>query len=261
MELNHHRTGTGEPLVLLHGIGSRWQVWNPVLDRLAAQRDVVALDLPGFGASPMPPPGTEAGTPSLTTLVLEFLGELGIERPHVAGNSLGGVIALEMAKRDSVRSATVLSPGGFYNWPESRFALASLLLTMRAARAFAPRADRLVNRPGLRRLFLNQTFGHPERVPAREAAETVRAFAQAPWFEETLVATRREEFADGDRIEVPVTIAWGDKDRLLLPRQAKRAGKQIPRARLVTLTDCGHVPMYDDPEQVARVLLQGSAPV
>ena len=109
--------------------------------------------------------------------------------------------------------------------------------------------------------MLNQTFAHPERVPARDAAETVRAFAQAPWFEETLVAVRREHFADGDRIEVPVTIAWGEKDRLLLPRQAKRAGKQIPRAKLVTLTDCGHVPMYDDPEQVARVLLEGSAPV
>jgi pimeloyl-ACP methyl ester carboxylesterase len=80
VELNYRRTGAGESLVLIHGIGSRWQVWSPVLDRLAAHRDVVALDLPGFGDSPMPPPGTPAGSRSLTTLVLGFLGELGIER-------------------------------------------------------------------------------------------------------------------------------------------------------------------------------------
>jgi pimeloyl-ACP methyl ester carboxylesterase len=261
VELNHHRRGAGEPLVLLHGIGSRWQVWSPVLDRLAADREVVALDLPGFGDSPMPPPGTEAGSPSLTTLVLEFLGALGIERPHVAGNSLGGLIAIELAKRGAVRSVTALSPGGFYNWPESVYARVSLQLTMRSARRFAPRAERLLSRPGLRRLFLNQTFAHPERVPTRDAVETVRAFAAAPWFEETLIAVRREHFAEGERIEVPVTIAWGEKDRLLPPRQAQRAAQQIPRAKLVTLTDCGHVPMYDDPEQVARVLLEGSAPV
>ena len=73
MWLNHHRAGEGPALVLIHGIGSRWQVWDPVLRQLASERDVIALDLPGFGASPMPPPGTPPGLESLTRLVGEFL--------------------------------------------------------------------------------------------------------------------------------------------------------------------------------------------
>jgi len=106
MELGYHRTGAGEPLVLIHGIGSRWQVWEPVFDRLSAERDVIAIDLPGFGASPMPPPGTPPGIPSLTSLVGDFLDSVGLDRPHLAGNSLGGWISLELAKQGRVRSAT-----------------------------------------------------------------------------------------------------------------------------------------------------------
>ena len=91
-----HRAGSGEPLLLLHGIGSRWQVWRPVLGRLACSRDVVALDLPGFGQSPMPPPGTPPGAASLTGLVCDFLDSIGWQAPHVAGNSLGGQVTLEL---------------------------------------------------------------------------------------------------------------------------------------------------------------------
>ena len=259
MRLNHHRAGAGEPLVLIHGIGSRWQIWSPVLDRLAVQHDVVALDLPGFGDSPMPPPGTPPGSASLATLVSEFLNEIGIERPHVAGNSLGGLIALELAKRGGVRSATALSPAGFYNGPEAAYSRASLQLAVRAARRIAPRAQRLLRTPLGRRLALGQMLAHPERMPAADAAASIRAMASAPWFDETLAAIRRERFGGGKRIELPVTIAWGEKDRLLLPRQAKRASRLIPRARGVTLLGCGHVPMCDDPEQVARVILKGTA--
>ena len=89
MDLNHHRVGSGQPLVLIHGIGSRWQIWEPVIGRLAAQRDVIALDLPGFGASPMPPPGRPPGLPSLTRLVGGFLSELGLQQPARRGQLTG----------------------------------------------------------------------------------------------------------------------------------------------------------------------------
>jgi pimeloyl-ACP methyl ester carboxylesterase len=148
MELNYHRAGAGEPLVLIHGIGSRWQMWEPVLSRVAAECDVVALDLPGFGASPMPPPGTAPGIESLTSLVAEFLGSLGLDKPHVAGNSLGGWISLELAKRGRVRSATGLSPAGFLTDREAAFARGTLWMMVRGARALAPLADRTP--PGLR---------------------------------------------------------------------------------------------------------------
>jgi pimeloyl-ACP methyl ester carboxylesterase len=259
VELNHHRAGTGPPLVLIHGIGSRWQVWEPVLERVEPHREVIAPDLPGFGASPMPPPGTPPGIESLTRLTAEFLDELGLERPHVAGNSLGGWIALELAKQGRVRSATVLSPAGFFTRAGATFARASFETTVRIARALAPRAERVSARPRLRALTMWQFFARPQQIPPAEAAASLRAFAGAPWFDETLAAVASEAFIGGERIQVPVTIAWAEKDRVLPPRQARRAAAAVSGARSVTLRGCGHVPTYDDPDQVARVLLGGSS--
>ena len=260
MPLNHHRAGRGEPLVLIHGIGSRWQAWEPVLPLLTPQRDVIALDLPGFGASPMPTAEMPAGVPSLARLVADFLEELGVDRPHAAGNSLGGWVVLELAKQGRVRSATGLSPAGFHNDRERGFQRASLATTRRVCRLIAPYADALMRPRLARTVFSAQYFARPAQIPAEESAANIRALADAPWFDETLRAiTDAQAFSGGDQIPVPVTIAWGEHDRLLLPRQARRAQRVIPSARMVALRGCGHVPMSDDPEQVADVVLAGSA--
>jgi pimeloyl-ACP methyl ester carboxylesterase len=258
VDVEYHRSGTGPPLVLIHGIGSHWQMWLPVLSRLESEREVIAFDLPGFGASPMPPPGTPAGIGSLTDLSARFLDQLELERPHVAGNSLGGWIALELAKRDRVASATALSPLGFHNSREAIYQRASLSVTLKLARLLAPHADWLSRPPALRRLTWSQIVARPELVAPSDAAAAAKALAGAPWFEETLPTLVKERFTGGEHIDPPVTIAWGEKDRLLLARQAPRAARRIPGARLVMLTGCGHVPTYDDPPQVARVLLDGS---
>jgi pimeloyl-ACP methyl ester carboxylesterase len=259
MQLNYHRAGSGPTLVLIHGIGHRWQGWEPVLDRLAAERDVIALDLPGFGDSPMPPPGTRPGAGSLTDLVAGFLDELGVERPHVAGNSLGGWISLELARRGRVASATGLSPAGFHNRAEALYQYTSFRILIRTTRLAAPRAEKILSRPGVRKLAYGQLVAHPLRLPLADVGPTARALANAPWFDDTLKAINAEHFSGGETISIPVTIAWGEHDCVLLPRQAKRAARAVPSARLLTLTGCGHVPMTDDPEQVARVLLEGSA--
>jgi pimeloyl-ACP methyl ester carboxylesterase len=256
--LHYHRRGSGEPLVLIHGIGSRWQMWLPVLDRLAQQRTVIALDLPGFGLSPMPQPPRPAGAGSLAVLVAEFLATEGIEAPHVAGNSLGGWIALELARRGLARSVTALSPAGFYSWAEAGFLFASLWVSRRAARQLRPQVGRVVASPLRRRLLTAQLVARGDRLNQFEAAENVRGLADAPWFDETLAAICRERFPAGGELPVPVTIAWGEHDRLLLRRQAARAAQALPGASVLTLTGCGHVPTYDDPGQVARVLLEGS---
>lgn len=257
MWLNHHRAGSGEPLVLIHGIGHRWQGWLPVTERLAREREVIALDLPGFAASPPPPPGTPPGARSLTDLVAAFLQEIGVERPHVAGNSLGGWISLELAKRGLARSATALSPAGFHNRPEAIYQRTSFWISVRFARLLAPRAALLAS-PLARKVAVSQYLAHPERIPAEEVGPTIRALAEAVWFDDTLIAITRERFTGGEQISVPVTIAWGEHDRVLLPRQAPRAARAVPSARMLTLYGCGHIPMYDDPRQVAGVLLDGS---
>ncbi len=259
MAINYHRTGTGPPLVLIHGIGHRWQGWEEVIDRLAGERDVIALDLPGFGNSPMPPPGTPAGAGSLTNLVTDFLDGLGLERPHVAGNSLGGWISLELARRGRVASATALSPAGFHNGPEAIYQRTSFRILIAVTRLIAPNAEQILTRPRLRQLAFAQLVAYPLQLPREEIGPSVRALANAPWFDDTLRAITEEHFTDGEAISAPVTIAWGEHDRVLLPRQAKRAARAIPSARMLTLTGCGHVPMTDDPDQVTRVILAGSA--
>jgi pimeloyl-ACP methyl ester carboxylesterase len=258
MRLNHHRTGSGEPLVLIHGIGHRWQGWKPVIERLQDQREVIALDLPGFGTSRMPPPGTPPGIVSLTDLVSAFLDELGLERPHVAGNSLGGWIALELAKRGRAASACGISPAGFQSVAESRFSYGSLWLAHRASRRLDGRIERMARWPGAIKLGFGQLTAHPERIPVKELAADVHALASAPWFDATLTAITNASFTGGEQIAVPVTIAWGEQDHLLLPRQAERARQAIPSATVTLEPGWGHVPFYDDPGGVARVLLEAT---
>jgi pimeloyl-ACP methyl ester carboxylesterase len=256
MQLNYHRVGSGPPLVLIHGIGHSWKGFSPVLELLAPERDVIAIDLPGFGGSPPPPAGTPAGVHSLTQLVGEFLASLGLERPHVAGNSLGGWVALELAKAGRAASVTGLSPAGFHNRAEAQFERGSLWATARVARLTAPWAEQLFSVRLARKLGIAQMV--VTEVTHEQAVEMIKGLAAAAWFDQTLKALAAGKFTGGEQIDVPVTIAWGDHDRLLLPRQAWRAARAIPVARVLALAGCGHLPMYDNPELVARVLLEGS---
>jgi len=179
--------------------------------------------------------------------------------PHVAGNSMGGLMALEMAARGLVRSATALSPAGFANRPEMAYGRASLWLSVRLARRTAPYARTMFATAAGRRLGLSLFVARPERLTPDEAAENARALADAPWFNETLPTLEAFECPDRAPTTVSVTVAWGSRDRLLLPRQARRAARALPRARVLMLRGCGHVPTWDDPEQVASVILEGAA--
>jgi pimeloyl-ACP methyl ester carboxylesterase len=104
--LNYIRVGSGEPLLLIHPLGADIVVWEPVLERLATQRDVIAVDMPGFGASPALANGSEPTPTALAAAIGRFLDSLGLERVHVAGNSLGGWVAFELAKAGRALSAT-----------------------------------------------------------------------------------------------------------------------------------------------------------
>ncbi|MER6715077.1 alpha/beta fold hydrolase [Streptomyces sp. NPDC006129] len=258
VSLSYTREGSGEPLLLLHGIGHHRQVWDPVLPALAAERDVIAVDLPGCGESPALPDGMAHDLPTMNAVLAALCEALELDRPHVAGNSLGGLLALDLARARLVRSVTALSPAGFWNAAERRYAFA-VLMTMRqiAQRMPLPVVERLA-RPALGRTLLTSTiYARPgRRSPEAVIAETL-ALARAQGFSETLRSGRTVQFTD-DIVGTPVTVAWGNRDRLLIPRQGVRAKGVIPRARLVKLPGCGHVPMNDDPALVARVVLDGS---
>ena len=257
MALEHHRAGTGEPLVLVHGVGSRWQVWAPVLAALEAEHDVVALDLPGFGASAHD--GTVPSVEAQAVRVEAFLAEQGLDRPHVAGNSMGGAIALELARRGSVRSATAVSPAGFWTPREREWCVRSLQATGRLLPALRPALPVLAATGTGRTLLFAQLAHRPWRLTGEEVVATVDAFLGSASTPHALELFREHTFHDAGELRgVPLTIAWGDHDRLLLTRQRARARRVLPWARHVELPGCGHVPFADDPELLAAVLLAGA---
>jgi len=258
--INAVRRGTGPPLVLLHGIGHRWQAWEPVLDRLASVHDVIALDLPGFGKSPMPADGMPLDMAATLVRFPGLLAELGLECPHVAGNSLGGAIALELAAAGLAASATALSPAGFFTAAERRRALAILALLRANSFLPAPVVRAVLRSEAMRAVCFGQLVAHPRRLSAERAVGDALAMRRGKAYRPVARAGRRYQFTGTP--EVPVTIAWGARDRILLPREAERARARLPQARHVALPGCGHVPMSDDPELVASVILAttGAAP-
>ncbi|MFF8694306.1 alpha/beta fold hydrolase [Streptomyces sp. NPDC002431] len=254
----YERTGTGDPLLLLHGIGHHHQAWTPVLSPLSAERDVIAVDLPGFGESPELPEGLPYDLPTVVSVLDAFCAEIGLDRPHVAGNSLGGMLALELGRQKRVRSVTALSPGGFWTEGERRLAFGTLRAMRHAARSMpVPLIERLSRSAAGRTALTSSIYARPgRRSPEAVVAETF-ALRQATGFDQTLAAGRSAAFTR-DVPGLPVTVAWGTRDRILLRRQGVRAKHTIPDARLVRLPGCGHVPMNDDPALVARVILDTS---
>ncbi|MEV7435961.1 alpha/beta fold hydrolase [Streptomyces griseoviridis] len=256
--VSYARVGRGEPLLLLHGIGHHRQAWDPVVDILATEREVISVDLPGFGASPALPDGLGYDLAATTGVVGALCEALELERPHAVGNSLGGLIALELGREKRVRSVTAFSPAGFWSASERRYAF-GVLLTMRhiARRLPLPLVERLSRTAAGRTALTSTVYARPgRRSPEAVVAETL-ALAGATGFDDTLRAGGSVRFTD-DVPGLPVTIAWGTRDVLLPRRQGVRAKRIIPRARLVRLPGCGHCPMNDDPALVARVILDGS---
>jgi pimeloyl-ACP methyl ester carboxylesterase len=253
--INYHREGEGPPLVLLHGIGHHWQAWRPVIRLLRPEFDVIACDLPGFGASPPLPQRVRPTIDAYALAFRRFFAELELGRPQVAGNSMGGAIALELARAHAVSSACALSPAGFWTQRELRFCQWSLKAIPQIPAPIRPLIEALVRTKASRAVLFSQLFAWPARTPAEEAVSALRDAWAAPAFLGALEAFDDYTFARGDELRgVPVTVAWGTRDNLLLyARQAPRARAMLPWARHLTL-GAGHLPFFDDPAAVAEVV-------
>lgn len=254
MELNHIRRGTGEPVLLIHGLGGSWRTWVPVLDDLAAEREVIAVDLPGHGETP--PLSGEVSIDTLATAVNSFLEANDLDGVDVVGNSMGGRLVLELARRGDVGATVALAPGGFWKGWERYFFYATLAPSIRLVRLLRPVMDRLMDNAVGRTLLLAQLSARPWALSADVAREEMRTFAESPSFDELL---RRLAFGPGQRgaesTRGPVVIGWGRQDRVTLPRQAKRAMTRFPNARLHWFAESGHYPHWDAPKETARLIL------
>lgn len=259
MQLAYDRCGSGPTLVLLHGAGHRRQGWHPVLERLARHRDVISLDLPGFGESPPLPDHLPYELDTAVIVLKEFFADLGLNRPHVAGNSMGGLISLVLAQHGMVSSATALSPAGLWTPMGRRVSLSMVRQVHRTARYMPqPLANRLSRTAAGRTLMCGILFGRPDLLAPEVLLADMQAMINSVGFGPTLAAGDRIIFA-GEVRDVPVTIAWGSRDLLFRRPRAQAVARLIPHVRLLRLPGCGHVPMNDNPELVAHVLLTGSA--
>ena len=248
-----------EPLLLIHGLGGTRSVWEPVVGLLDGERDVHAIDMPGFGSAAPLPEEVEPTAANLAAAVHEQCAAAGVERPHVAGNSLGGWVALEMGRRGWAASVTALSPAGLWSRPLGAPAGGGARMLLRgspwvkAARPFATIAFQF---PRTRRLALQSIAAHPERIPAAAARELVLGWLDGEGYDAANRAMRAHVFdPHGYPDDVPVTIGWAECDRLVGPPKPER---RPAGARFLVLPGVGHTPTWDDPELVAATLLEGS---
>lgn len=260
MKINHIRYGNGKPLLLIHGIGGNWRSWSPILDGLAAHREVIAIDLPGSGKT-LPLQG-ENSIATLANAVTGFLHRNQLTGIDAVGSSMGARLVLELVRRGNILgSAVSLDPGGFWKGMETHFFYGSI--------AFSIRLVRLLNSfrilPALtkyavsRSLLFAQFSAHPWKLPARLVLEELRSYTAAPSFDELLYNLAYGEKQKGSpkgSIKHPLVIGWGRQDRICLPRQATRALELFPDAELHWFNNCGHFPQWDQPQETINLILR-----
>jgi len=231
--------------------------WSPVLDMLATEREVLAIDMPGFGESPPLPEGIQPRAANLATAVLDFYDALGIEvMPAVAGISLGGWVAIECARQGAVTAAIGLCTAGF--WKRSPASSdRTVARARRSGRAAGPFLRPIMSTAKGRRRALGRFIHRPERLSPGEAAAIAKAYVTAPAYPEASALMRAGRIEDLKGIKTPITLAWAEHDTLV--RTKPLPDKVVPRrVQQVELPGCGHVPTWDDPDLVARVVLAGA---
>ncbi|HEX4563097.1 MAG TPA: alpha/beta fold hydrolase [Solirubrobacteraceae bacterium] len=255
-----YRAGSGEPVVLIHGFTGAWHHWRPVLADLVARYEVIAPTLAGHDGGPPFPAGLEMTLESAADSFEAHLDELGVGTAHFVGNSLGGAIALELAKRGRARTVVALAPAGGWNDgdPELQRLATLFRRTVRLARLSEGLTRLVVRRPSTRRLAFRDAMRHGELLSPAEALALSRATARCVVADAAiaaLAAGRMAPLRELDRIACPVLVASPQHDRILPAElHAPRFRREIPGVEARTLAGCGHVPMWDDTPLVVSTI-------
>ncbi len=258
MALNYLRFGHGTPLLLVHGFASSWRSWALVLEPLAREHEVIAVDLPGHGSS-LPLAG-ETSIARLADALGAFITAAGLGGVDAVGSSLGARVVLELARRGGVLGAVVaLDPGGFWRSRRERDRFyVSTRVSMQLLRTIEPLLPRLVASPAGRALLLARLSKRPAALPAELVLEELGGYARMPSFRTLLHRLAYDEPAEGaprGAIAAPLVIGWGRSDRICPPSQAERVLAAFGDARLHWFERCGHFPQWDAPEETVRLVL------
>jgi pimeloyl-ACP methyl ester carboxylesterase len=248
------RQGEGEPLVLLHGIFQVDRVWGNVIPPLSRHFDAIAPL--GFGHGGRVPDKRPTTFDDWVDDSERILDELGLDRPHLAGNSSGGWVALELARRGRARTVCALSPAGAWDreWDDRNRLKDALTTAMRETRR-SRRLLPLISRSGrLRRRIMSDIAVHGDRMSRAEFIDSADSVLSCTILEDSIEDTAQLEPLDPP--PCPITLAWAGED-LLFPVDVygARARQMIPGARFVVLDGVGHVPMIDDPQLVVDTIL------
>jgi pimeloyl-ACP methyl ester carboxylesterase len=252
------RGGSGEPLLLVHGFSSVPLVWRPVVGDLEGSFDVLAVALAGHVGGPSLPAGAPVCMQAIVDAVEREMDAAGFETAHIAGNSLGGWIALELASRGRARTVVALSPAG--GWEQGTAEERRLRGIFRRNHAIAqrmlPHAHRLLSRPRLRRALLAGAMARADRLDPSEALAMIEGSVECPIYFDLMGAIERDgPPANFAAVSCPVLLAWGTKDRLLpAARYSQRMRNLLPAAHWMDLPGLGHMPMGDDPQLIASVI-------
>jgi pimeloyl-ACP methyl ester carboxylesterase len=254
-----HRGGTGTPLLLLHGIGAIWRAWSPVVPYLEPHHDIIVPTLHGHAGGPDLDPGTPVSVQALADGIEDELDRLGLQKVHVAGNSLGGWIGIELARRGRAKSLVLLSPAGAWRSARRiRVTAHGVRISLGALARYSSRAEAIAERRLLRWALLAGQVAHPHHVPRESLVTYIHASGQSPVVEPLLRVLHLQAVdpLPADR-DYPVRLVWAERD-LVLP--FKHFGspmlERLPGAELIRLSGVGHVPMSDDPARVAELILE-----
>jgi pimeloyl-ACP methyl ester carboxylesterase len=257
-----YRAGVGEPLVLIHGFTATWRCWLPLLAELVPHFEVIAPTLHGHdGGTALPPRDTPHSIAQAADHLEQHLDELGVGTAHLVGNSLGGALALELAKRGRARSVVGISPAGGLRPGDDKAAKQIIRVFSRMQRTTQASLDhlpRVMARPRLRRLALRDVMTRGHQVPAAEALALARSSVRCDIVEDVYAVLRAGDAAlhDLDKVTVPTLILWGERDRILpLKRHSARLREEIPGVEFRTVPGIGHTPMWDDPGLLIKAII------
>lgn len=258
--MRHLRTGSGPPLILVHGLGNTPRAWDPIVPTLAAQRELVIVTLPGHDGEPTErDSGTFAG---LARSVADFVADQQLGNAAMVGSSLGARVVLELARRGHSGPVVALDPGGFWRGAERTMFRTTLRVSLALLKVLA-RTHTLkpLARSALgRTILLAQLSAHPWQLDGTLVANELDALARTPTAGALIDDLARGPAQHGPAAAGagPVTIGWGRRDRLCLARQSHRALVAFPSARLHWFDHSGHYPMWDEPAATARLILDAT---
>lgn len=258
--MNFERQGSGSPLLLVHGLGSSLRNWDPIVATLALERDVIVVDLPGFGESA--PLDGEVTIATLTDAVEQFLRSEGLENIDIVGSSMGARMVLEMARRGHSGTTVALDPGGFWSDRQATIFGASVRASFALVRSIQPALPVLTRSAVGRTLLLAQFSAKPWRLDPDLVLTELRGFKTAKSLDEareSLVHGPKQQGAPAGSLRGKMVIGWGRQDKVTLPSEARTATALFPDATLHWFNACGHFPHWDQPAQTVQLILDSTS--